>query len=90
MRKGSAAIIPLFLAVVALFWFIWFMGGANDNLHRVNELKNLHHLQERLLLSAVKRRYELAEADPSLSDAELDAAVDAYIDQMMLLNKIHQ
>jgi hypothetical protein len=89
MRKGSVAIVPLFLAIVTLFWFIWFMGGENDNLHRVNELENLHHLQERLLLPAMKRRYELAEADPSLSDVQLDEAVDAYIDEMMVLNEIH-
>ncbi len=89
MRKASAAIGPLFLAIISLFWFIWFMGGANDNLHRVNEVENLQHLQERLLVAAVKRRYELAEVDPSLNDAELDSEVDTYIDEMMVLNKIH-
>lgn len=88
MRKGSVAIVPLFLAIVTLFWFIWFMGGENDNLHRVNEIEHLHHLQERLLLAAAKRRYELADADPGLSDESLDTAVDTFIDEMMVLNNV--
>ena len=92
MRNGSVAIVPLFLAIVMLFWLIWFMGGADDSLHRVNEIENLQHLQEQLLLPAMKRRYELAaEADWSLSDEDLELAVDTnYIDQMMILNKIQE
>lgn len=88
MRRGSVAIVPLFLAIVLLFWFIWFLGGANDNLHKVNQIENLQHLQDRLLQSAIMKRYELEEADPSLSDAELDAAVDTYIKEIMKVNGI--
>jgi len=90
MRKASAAIVPLFLAISTLFWFIWFLGGSNDQLHRVNNIGHLQHLQERLLLSAVKYRYELAIADDTLSDAELNTKTDEYIDQMMVINKIHE
>ncbi len=88
MRNGSAAIVPLFLAISLLFWFIWFLGGSNDQLHRINEVEHLQHLQERLILPAVKFRYELKVANPSMSDVELDTQTDAYIDQMMVLNKI--
>lgn len=88
MRRGSVAIVPLFLAIALLFWFIWFLGGANDNLHKVNQIENLQHLQDRLLQSAIIKRYELAEADPSMSDEELDAAVDKYIQEIMKVNGI--
>lgn len=88
MRRGSAAIVPLFLAIVLLFWFIWFFGNANDNLHKVNQIENLHHLQDRLLLAAIKKRYELEEENPTMSDEELDQEVDKYIKEMMKLNKI--
>jgi len=92
MRKGSVAIVPLFLAIVVLFWFIAFMGGANDNLHAVNNVENLRHLQGKLLLSAMKHRYDLeAEAKAQgveLSDAELDKRVNGYINFMMVQNKI--
>lgn len=88
MRRGSVAIVPLFLAIALLFWFIWFLGGANDNLHKVNQLENLQHTQDRLLQAAIQKRYELEEADPSLTDDELDAQVDTYIKEIMKVNSI--
>jgi len=94
MRKGSVALVPLFLAIVVLFWFIAFMGGANDNLHAVNNVENLRHLQGKLLLSAMKHRYDLeAEAKAqgtSLSEAELNQRVNGYINFMMVQNKVQQ
>jgi len=88
VRRGSVAIVPLFLAISLLFMFIWFLGGANDNLHKVNQGENLQHLQDRLLQAAINKRYELEEADPSLSDEELDKAVNTYIAEMMKINGI--
>ncbi len=88
VRRGSVAIVPLFLAIALLFWFIWFLGGANDNLHKVNQIEYLQHTQDRLLQAAIQKRYELEEADPTLSDAELDAAVNKYIQEIMKINKI--
>lgn len=90
MRRGSVAIVPLILAIFALFWFIWFMGGENDNLHQINNVENLQHLQERLIVAAVKRKYELAKANPNLSDAELNAQVELYIHTMMQSNKVDE
>ena len=88
MRRGSVAIVPLFLAIALLFWFIWFLGGANDNLHKVNQLENLQHTQDRLLQAAIQKRYELEEADQTLTDDELDAQVDTYIKEIMKVNSI--
>jgi predicted PurR-regulated permease PerM len=88
VRRGSVAIVPLFLAIALLFWFIWFFGNANDNLHKVNQIENLQHTQDRLLQAAIQKRYELEEANPTLSDKELDKTVDKYIKEMMKLNKI--
>lgn len=90
MRRGSVAIVPLMLAIFALFWFILFMGGENDNLHNINQVENLQHLQERLLLSAIKRRYELEKENPNMSDLEISNAVDAYIHNIMIINKIDE
>jgi len=88
VRRGSVAIVPLFLAIALLFWFIWFLGGANDNLHKVNQLENLQHTQDRLLQAAIQKRYELEEADQTLTDDELDAQVDTYIKEIMKVNSI--
>lgn len=88
MRKGSVAIVPIILSIMVMFWFIWFLGGESDQLHRINKLENLQHLQANLILAAIKRRDALAKADPSLTKAQLEHQVDAYIDQMMVLNKI--
>lgn len=94
MRNASVAIVPLFLAVLLLFWFIAFMGGASDTLHSVNNVENLQHLQKKLLVSAMRYRYalesEAREAGTILTDAELDAQVNVYINQIMVLNKIQE
>jgi hypothetical protein len=55
MRNGSAALFPLLLAIMAMFWFIWIMGGSTDTLHRVNKVEDLQHLQERLLPAAMQK-----------------------------------
>lgn len=88
MRNASVAIVPLLLAIFVLFWFILFMGSENENLKQINNLEHLEHLQERLLVAAVKRRYELLNADPNMSEDELEALVNEYIHSMMKLNKI--
>lgn len=90
MRKGSIAIVPIILAIMVLFWFIWFLGGESDQLHRINQVENLQHLQENLLVSAMKLHYELKRAAPATTEAELQSQVDSYIDQMMVLNKIQE
>ena len=88
MRNASVAIVPLILAIMLLFWFIAFMGGASDNLHNINNVEHLRHIQEKLLLSAIKYRYELQTEDPTLSEDELDSRVNDYINTMMQLNRI--
>ncbi|MBD3823603.1 MAG: hypothetical protein IE916_03745 [Epsilonproteobacteria bacterium] len=88
MRNASVAIVPLLLAIFVLFWFILFMGSENENLKQINNLEHLEHLQERLLVAAVKRRYELLNADPNMSEDELETLVNEYIHSMMKLNKI--
>jgi hypothetical protein len=93
-REGSVAIVPLFLAVMLLFWFIAFMGGANDTLHSVNNVENLQHLQKKLLVSAMRYRYHLEQeardAGVSLTDEQIDLQVNAYINEIMVLNKIQE
>lgn len=92
MRNGSAALVPLFIAVMTLFWFIMFMGGSDDNLHTINNVSNLQKVQEKLLISSVKYRYKAkAEADEqniTLSGAQLDQKVDVYVEYIMIENKI--
>jgi len=92
MRKGSVALVPLFLAIMVLFWFIAFMGGANDNLHAVNNVEHLRHLQGQLLRSAMEQRYKLEEEARAngvvLSEDELNQKVNDYINFVMVQNKV--
>ncbi|QOP42212.1 hypothetical protein [Sulfurimonas marina] len=92
MRNASAALVPLLIAVMAIFWFIAFMGGANENLHDVNDATNLQHLQEKLLISAVRYRHkvesEAKEQGLTLSEDEINQKVDAYIEYIMVSNNI--
>jgi len=90
MRNAAAAIVPLFLAIMLLFWFIMFMGGSSDTLRAVSNVENLSHLQTKLLLPAEKFRNELKRANPSLSDDELDRRANIYVNNMMVLNKIQK
>lgn len=92
MRKGSAALVPLLIAVMTLFWFIMFIGSGDDDLHTINNVTNLQKVQEKLLVSAVKYRYKAAaesdEQNLGLSEAQLDAKVDGYIEYIMIKNGI--
>ncbi|SFV66666.1 hypothetical protein MNB_SM-4-1229 [hydrothermal vent metagenome] len=90
MRRGSAAVVPLLLAVMLLFWFIAFMGNANDTLHDVNNVENLLHLQKNLLVPVMKHRYELSRADEGMSDQDLQEKSQKYVNEMMIVNKIQK
>lgn len=72
MRNGSAALFPLLLAIMSLLWFAYIMGGGADTLHRVNEIEDLQHLQERLLPSAMKKYIDEMQTD-TLDGESLDA-----------------
>ena len=94
MRRASVAIVPLFLAILLLFWFIWFLGGESDNLHKTTELTHLHKVQDKLLEAAIIRRYELATHNKELygEEGQKKAALDTKISNdnhiMMQKNKI--
>jgi hypothetical protein len=92
MRNGSAVIVPLFLGIMILFWFIYFMGGANDNLHKVTKMEHVKHVEERLLKAAIAKRIKLLEANAEspepLSKTEIDTEVNDYIAIMMQRNNI--
>jgi predicted PurR-regulated permease PerM len=90
MRRGSAAIVPLMLAVMFMFWLIWFLGFESDTTRVINEAEHLHQLQERLAVAALKERLRLEAAHPEWDDTQLDAEVNTYINQMMVLNNIQE
>ena len=90
MRNGSVAIVPLFLGIMLLFWFMAIMGGGNDTLHSINNIENLQHLQKKLLVSAMKKRYELSIENPSWSETRLDNQVNLYINTIMVTNEIQK
>ena len=87
MRNGSAALVPLFIGIMLLFWAIMFMGGAADNLVKVN--KTLYHqdIEERLLSAAIQEKIRLTEesakSDTPLTTAQIDALVDSYVARMV-------
>jgi len=82
------SIVPLLIAVMMLFWFMMIMGNENDQLHKINKIENLQKIQERLLYSALKRKYEIQKANLQESEAWVDNKVDLYIKQIMKINKI--
>jgi hypothetical protein len=77
MRNASAAIVPLFLAIMLLFWLIWFLGGESDNLHKTTQLTSLHKIQDKLLEAAIVRRYELSAKNKELYSEKAGAKKDA-------------
>jgi len=87
MRNGSAAIVPLLLAIMLLFWFIMFMGGASDTQKTVNDVQELKHLQSKLLLPALKKKYQ-EERDNNMSNTAASASANKYIKDMMYKNGI--
>jgi len=88
LRRGSVSIVPLLIAVMMMFWFMMIMGNENDQLHKINSIKNLQNTQERLLYSALKRKYDLQQAYPEKSEVDIDKEVDLYITQIMKMNNI--
>ena len=95
MRKGSAALVPLLLAIMLLFWFIAFMGGESDNLHKTSNLINLNNLQDKLLISAMNKRYDLATDEQDLyseidekKKKALDKKISDIVHAIMKKNKI--
>lgn len=95
MRNGVAAIVPLFLAIMLLFWVIWFLGGESDHLHKTTSLTYLHKVQDKLLEAAIHRRYELLENNrdtysetPGAQKDALDQKISDDNHGMMVLNKI--
>lgn len=89
-RRGSIAIVPLLIAIMLFFWFIWFLGGESDFLHEVNSIEHLEHIQEELIYSALQERIALEQAHPDWSDTKLDQEVNLYVNKMMEANKIHE
>ena len=87
MRNGIVAIVPLFFGIVILFGFIIFMGGASDTLYAVNKVEHLQHLQTKLLLPAMKKKYE-EEREAGKSGEAASASVTAYVQDMMKKNGI--
>ncbi len=87
MRNGSAAIVPLFIGIMLLFWAFIFLGSGGDTLHSVNKVENLQHLQTKLLLPALKKKYE-EEKKNGLSSTAASAAANKYVHDMMIKNGI--
>ncbi|MDP1785218.1 MAG: hypothetical protein Q8K81_07325 [Sulfuricurvum sp.] len=90
MRRGSVAIVPLLLALMLFFWFIWFLGGENDLLFQINKVENVQHIQEELIVSAMQERLKLEQKNTNWSNGQLDAATNHYVNNMMKINKIQE
>lgn len=88
MRKGSAAIVPLFIAIMLLFWFIAFMGTQSDTLKKVTDIENVSHLHDRLIYAVTKRYYELKAENPSWDDAKLQEETSKYAHIIMQSNNV--
>ena len=87
MRNGSAAIVPLFIGIMLLFWAIMFLGSGGDTLHSVNKIESLQHLQTKLLVPALKKKYE-EEIEKGSSPTAASAMANNYIKTIMKKNGI--
>lgn len=90
MRRGSVAIVPLMIAIMLFFGFIWFLGGENDMLFQVNKVENLQHVQEELIIPAMQKGILLKHSNPAISAADLDAGVTLHVNEMMKKNNIQE
>ena len=90
MRKGSAALVPLMIAIFLLFWVIMFMGNATDNFVKVKNVVSHQDLEERLLSAAMQKKIDLiqenAKDNLNKTEAQIDAEVDAYISKIITAN----
>jgi len=87
MRNGAAAIVPLMFAIVILFMFIMFMGGASDTQKTINDVEKLQHLQSKLLVPALKKFYNESREN-GLSPQAASASANNYIKTIMQKNGI--
>jgi len=87
MRNGSAAIVPLFFAIVILFGFIMFMGGASENLQHISELEHIKNVEKRIVTAAMIMKINLINANQDLTvpltESQMDAIVSQRISVMM-------
>ena len=82
MRNGSASLVPLFIAIVLIFWSIMFLGDSSDTLKAVSDGTRTNRIQSKMIIPAGIKAFEL-EQEGVLTDAEIDAAVDKYVSDMM-------
>ena len=61
MRKGSVAIVPIFLAIALIFWAIWFMGEESDNTHVISKMQKLQKVHENAAFYAMKKKIRILE-----------------------------
>ena len=61
MRKGSVAIVPIFLAIALIFWAIWFMGQESDNTHVITTMQKLERVHENAAIYAMKKKVHILE-----------------------------
>ena len=86
MRNGSAAIVPLFIGIMLLFWAIMFLGSGDDDLHAVTSATHLKRLQQKMIIPAAREAFRL-ERETNLTSEQIDAAVNAYVAAMMDKNQ---
>jgi len=89
LRKGSVAIVPIFLAIALIFWAIWFMGEESDNTHVITNIKKLEDLHENAAFHAMRRKIEILENDHTneLSD-ENKTQIEQEVQQLMRKNNV--
>jgi len=94
MRKGSAAIVPLFLAIMLLFWAAIFLGTPSETLGEVNQLTHIKNVEKRNITAAMIMKIKLLEANTQretpLSELEMDAIVSQRISSLMANSTIDE
>ena len=94
MRKASAAIVPLLMAIMLLFWFIMYWGGASETLQALNSVGHLQKIQQKLVIPSVryycKTKAEAQQTGATLSKTELEMKTNLYVKHIMVSNNIEK
>jgi hypothetical protein len=86
MRKASVALVPILIAIVVMFWVIWYMGEESDNTKEITQIQKLQALQVNMAKYAISRKIALLQEGKTEEEAE--EIVKDEIDAMMEKNKI--
>ncbi len=96
MRKGSVAIVPIMLAIMLIFWAIWFVGERSEDTKVISNVEKLQELHENAAMYAMQRKIDLLQENAlkdeneRLNDDEINATINQEVSDLMRKNGIDE